>query len=133
MKIEHIGIAVTDLDQAEKTYEEILGVKVYKREEVASESVITSFLATANSKIELLASTDPSGPVARFIQKRGPGIHHIALEVEDIDREMERLSGLGYRLLSDKPGAGADHKRIVFLHPSSAHGVLIELCQEIEE
>ncbi|WP_236979316.1 methylmalonyl-CoA epimerase [Membranihabitans maritimus] len=133
MKLEHIGIAVKDLKKSEKMYEELLRTSVYKREEVPSESVITSFLSTGSTKIELLASQDPDGPIARFISKRGPGIHHIAFEVNDIEMEIDRLVEQGYQLISTKPKLGADNKKIVFLHPSSTNGVLIELCQEVKK
>lgn len=130
-KIEHLGIAVKDLDASEKLYEKLLGTASYKREEVASEGVITSFFQSGTNKIELLASTDPEGPIAKFIEKKGEGIHHIAFDVEDIHAEMERLKNEGFILLNEQPKRGADNKLICFVHPKSTGGVLVELCQEI--
>lgn len=130
-KIEHLGIAVKDLDAAEKIYEKLLGSSSYKREEVASEGVITSFFRSGVNKIELLASTDPEGPIAKFVEKKGEGIHHVAFDVEDIHAEMERLRAEGFILLNEQPKRGADNKLICFVHPKSTGGVLIELCQEI--
>lgn len=132
MKLEHIGIAVDDLEASEALFEELLQSKVYKREEVPSQSVITSFLQIKNTKIELLNSTDPDGPIARFIKNRGPGVHHLAFEVENIREEMERLQKAGYTLINKEPQRGADNKWVVFLHPRSTGKVLIELCQNIE-
>lgn len=132
-KIEHIGIAVKDLDEAEKRYEQLLGVPPYKREEVSSENVITSFFMTGPNKIELLASTSEDGVIARFIDKKGEGIHHIAFAVQDIHLEMERLKMKGYKLLSDAPKKGADNKLVCFVHPKELHGVLTELCMDISE
>ncbi len=132
-KVEHIGIAVKNLDDAEKLYEKLLGVKSYKRETVESEAVTTSFFQTGENKIELLASTDPDGVVARFVNKHGEGIHHIAFETDDIEAETERLKNEGFILLNEKPKRGADNKWVVFVHPKSAGGVLVELCQERED
>jgi len=129
-KIEHIGIAVKDLDQAEKLYAAILGAEPYKREEVKSEGVLTSFLRNGPNKIELLQSTTPDGPIAKFIEKKGEGMHHMAFAVQDIKAEMKRLASEGFRLLNEEPKKGADNKWICFVHPKSANGVLIELCQE---
>jgi len=129
-KIEHIGIAVKDLDQAEKLYSAILGAEPYKREEVKSEGVLTSFLRNGPNKIELLQSTTPDGPIAKFIEKKGEGMHHMAFAVQDIKAEMKRLASEGFRLLNEEPKKGADNKWICFVHPKSANGVLIELCQE---
>ncbi|MEW7281324.1 methylmalonyl-CoA epimerase [Aquimarina sp. 2201CG1-2-11] len=129
-KIEHLGIAVNDIEQANEVYEKLLGVPPYKQEEVESESVITSFFKVGDSKIELLASTDDEGPIARFIAKKGEGIHHIAFDVDDIQLELDRLEKEGFRLINKVPKPGADNKIIAFVHPKSAHGVLIELCQE---
>ncbi len=129
--IEHIGIAVKDIDTAEEVYEALLGIKPYKREEVKSEKVITSFFATGQ-KIELLASTDPNGVIAKYIEKKGEGIHHIAFEVDDIYAEMDRLKANGFTLVNEKPKHGADNKLICFVHPKTANGVLIELCMEIK-
>jgi len=131
-KIEHLGIAVKDLGAANRTYEALLGTSSYKEEAVESEGVVTSFFKVGDSKIELLASTDPEGPIAKFIEKRGEGIHHIAFEVEDIRAEMKRLSDEGFTILNEEPKLGADNKLICFVHPKSANGVLIELCQEIK-
>ena len=130
-KIEHIGIAVKDLDAANDLYANLLGVGHYKVEEVASEGVSTSFFKCGESKIELLAALNEESPIAKFIDKRGEGIHHIAFLVQDIEAEVERLEGLGFRVLNSIPKKGADNKLVVFLHPKSSHGVLVELCQEI--
>jgi len=133
LKIEHIGIAVKDLSKAEEVYSALLGVKPYKREAVEREGVITSFLRSGPNKIELLESTREDGPIAKFIDKRGEGIHHIAFEVADIRVEMKRLSEEGFQLLSEEPKPGADGKWVAFIHPKSSHGVLIELCQRMED
>lgn len=130
-KIEHIGIAVKDLKAANKTYETLLGKPPYKQEAVKSEGVITSFFEAGDSKIELLAATTPESPIAKFINKRGEGIHHIAFKVSDIRSEMTRLQAEGFTLLNEQPKAGADNKLVAFLHPKSSHGVLVELCQDI--
>lgn len=132
-KIEHIGIAVKDLKTSNDLYEKLLGIAPYKEEEVASEFVKTSFFQVGENKIELLEATDESSPIAKFIAKKGEGIHHIAFDVEDIQKEMERLSKQGFRLLNEKPKKGADNKWVCFVHPKSANGVLVELCQEIKE
>tara|TARA_R100001369_G_scaffold29172_1_gene52490 strand:+ start:191411 stop:191818 length:408 start_codon:yes stop_codon:yes gene_type:complete len=129
-KIEHIGIAVKNLEEANKTYQAILGVESYKTERVESEGVDTSFFRVGDSKIELLAATNPESPIAKFLEKRGEGIHHIAFNVEDIQAEIERLKGEDFVLLNDFPKSGADNKLVAFMHPKSAHGVLVELCQE---
>lgn len=131
-KIEHIGIAVKDLNQASKVYEMLLGFKPYKTEEVVGEHVITQFFGVGESKIELLSATHSESAIAKFIQKRGEGIHHIAFAVDDIYAEMKRLKDLGFTLLSEKPSIGADNKIICFVHPKDINGVLIELCQEIK-
>ena len=130
-KVEHIGIAVKSLETAIPLYETLLGTHCYKKEEVASEKVATAFFQKGETKIELLESLDPQGVIARYIDKKGEGIHHIAFEVEDIHKEMERLKAEGFTLLMDEPKAGADNKLICFVHPKSAHGVLVELCQSI--
>jgi len=130
-KIEHIGIAVKDLDDSSLLYERMLGYRSYKREEVESEQVITGFFRAGESKIELLQATSPQSAIAGFIEKRGEGIHHIAFAVNDIEKEMARLKAEGFRLLSDVPKKGADNKLVCFIHPRTANGVLIELCQEI--
>ncbi|WP_378188457.1 methylmalonyl-CoA epimerase [Aquimarina sp. W85] len=130
-KIEHLGIAVKDLDQANQLYQKLLGVAPYKEEIVESESVATSFFEVGESKIELLASTDPNGPIGKFIAKKGEGIHHIAFDVTDIELELKRLKAEGFKLINEQPKRGADNKLVAFVHPKSSNGVLIELCQEI--
>lgn len=133
IRIEHIGIAVKDLNAAEELYHKLLGTASYKREAVESEGVITSFFQVGPNKIELLESTRPDGPIAKAIEKRGEGIHHIAYEVADIRAEMMRLKAEGFSLLNDEPKRGADNKLVCFVHPKSAGGVLVELCQEIRD
>ncbi len=128
-KIEHIGIAVKNLHEAGKLYERLLGTEAYKTEAVESENVTTSFFKIGESKIELLESTSKESAISNYIERRGEGIHHIAFDVDDILAEMERLKGEGFILLSDKPKIGADNKLVCFVHPKSAGGVLIELCQ----
>lgn len=130
-KIEHIGIAVGSLEEAIPRFEKILGTPCYKTEQVESEKVKTAFFKMGQSKIELLESTDPDGVIAKFITKRGEGLHHTAYEVDDIEKEMTRLQQEGFTLLNDKPKKGADNKWVCFLHPKDTNGVLIELCQEI--
>jgi methylmalonyl-CoA/ethylmalonyl-CoA epimerase len=129
-KIEHIGIAVKDLKAAMETYKALFGAEAYKVEEVASEGVNTAFFLSGPNKIELLEGTNENSPISKFIAKKGEGIHHIAFDVTDIEAEMQRLEAAGFRLLNDKPKAGADNKLVAFLHPKDSHGVLIELCQE---
>jgi len=129
-KIEHIGIAVKDISVAGIIYEKLLNTTVYKIEDVESEGVKTAFLKSGPNKIELLESTMDDSAVAKFIEKRGEGIHHIAFDVEDIKAEMERLKSEGFILLNEIPKEGADNKLVCFVHPKSANGVLIELCQE---
>lgn len=131
--LEHIGIAVKDLAAANELYAKLLGAAHYKIEEVASEHVNTSFFKVGGSKIELLQATDDSSAIAKFIEKRGEGIHHVAFEVDDIETEMERLRGEGFRLLNEQPKRGADNKLVCFVHPKSANGVLVELCQSIKK
>ena len=131
IRIEHIGIAVKDLEKAEELYAKLLGTPSYKREAVESEGVITSFFKVGPNKIELLESTKEDGPIAKAIEKRGEGIHHIAYEVADIREEMARLKAEGFTLLSEEPKRGADNKLVCFIHPKSAGGVLVELCQEM--
>jgi methylmalonyl-CoA/ethylmalonyl-CoA epimerase len=131
-KIEHLGIAVKDIDQSNLLFEQLLGSVPYKSETVEREGVITSFFQLGESKIELLQATHSDSPIARFLEKNKEGIHHIAFEVDDIHAEMRRLKELGFVLLSDEPKLGADGKIIVFLHPKSTNGVLIELCQDTE-
>ncbi|MES2375279.1 MAG: methylmalonyl-CoA epimerase [Bacteroidota bacterium] len=130
-KIEHIGIAVADLKAAGKLYEKLLNTIVYKIEDVASEGVKTAFLKSGPNKIELLEASAADSPIAKFIAKKGEGIHHIAFEVDDIVAEMARLKNEGFVLLSDEPKKGADNKLVCFVHPKSAGGVLLELVQEI--
>lgn len=129
-KIEHIGIAVKSLAEAIPQYEKLLNSPCYKTEFVETEKVNTAFFATGSNKVELLESTDPDGVIARFIGRKGEGLHHIAFEVEDIEAEMERLRKEGFQLLNETPKEGADNKLICFLHPRHTHGVLIELCME---
>ena len=130
-KIEHIGIAVTDLKKSEDLFEKLLGKKPYKKEEVASEGVVTSFFKIGNQKIELLKGNNSESPVQKFIEKRKEGIHHIALHVDSIQKEVERLENLGFEFISTIPKKGADNKMIVFLHPKTTNGVLVELCEDI--
>lgn len=131
LKIEHLGIAVKNLEQSNDLFGKLFGKAPYKLEKVESEGVSTSFFMMGESKIELLEATNPESPIARFIEKKGEGIHHIAFEVADIHSEMKRLQDEGFILLSDTPKKGADNKLICFLHPKGTNGVLIELCQEI--
>ena len=131
-KIEHIGIAVDNLQQAGSIYEKLLNTSVYKTEEVLSEGVKTAFLQTGPNKIELLEASNPDSPIAKFIAKKGEGVHHIAFEVDDIRAEMKRLKDEGFVLLNDEPKLGADNKLVCFVHPKSANGVLVELCQEVK-
>jgi methylmalonyl-CoA/ethylmalonyl-CoA epimerase len=129
-KIEHIGIAVKSLDNAIPLYEQILNTQCYKTEQVSGENVNTAFFMTGNNKIELLESASPDGVIAKYIEKKGEGIHHIAFAVEDIYAEMTRLTAAGFVLLNETPKEGADNKLVCFLHPKSTSGVLIELCME---
>ncbi len=129
-KIEHIGIAVKDLEASLEIYRNLLGVDCYKTEAVDSEHVITAFFKCGESKIELLKSTNEEGPIAKFIEKKGEGIHHIAFSVEDIRAEVKRLKEQGFEVLNEEPKKGADNKWVVFLHPKSSSGVLVELCQD---
>ena len=129
-KIEHIGIAVKNLEEANKTYERLLGIAPYKQEGVASEGVKTSFFQTGESKIELLEGTTEESAITKFVAKKGEGIHHIAFDVEDIHTEMERLRADGFKVLNAEPKDGADNKLVCFVHPKDSHGLLVELCQE---
>ena len=129
-KIEHIGIAVKNFEAANKLFEDLLGVENYKTEEVKTEGVNTSFFQVGETKIELLEGTNPDSPISKFIEKKGEGIHHLAFDVEDIDSEIKRLKKEGFVVLNDVPKKGADNKLVVFLHPKSTNGVLIELCQD---
>ena len=131
-KIEHIGIAVKNLENGNNIYKKLLGKAHYKIEEVKSENVKTSFFQVGANKIELLEATSPDIPIAKFIEKRGEGIHHIAFAVKDIQQEMQRLENEGFTLLNKVPKKGADNKLVCFVHPKTANGVLIELCQEIK-
>lgn len=131
-KIDHIGIAVKDIDASNALFEKLLGISPYKLEEVESEGVLTSFFKTDTNKIELLAATNPESPIAKFLEKKGEGIHHIAFEVENIQEEIQRLKEEGFLVLNEIPKKGADNKLVVFLHPKSTNGVLIELCQSIK-
>ena len=129
-KIEHLGIAVKSLEVSVPLFEKLLNTTCYKTELVGSENVLTAFFSTGNGKIELLESTDPGGIIARFIEKKGEGLHHIAFEVDDIYAESQRLVEAGFELLNREPKPGADNKLICFLHPKHTNGVLIELCME---
>ncbi len=131
LKIEHIGIAVKNLETAIPLYEKLLNSPCYKKEVVESEKVTTAFFSQGPNKIELLESTTPEGVIARFIEKKGEGIHHIAFETTDIRAEMNRLKKEGFILLNEEPKMGADNKLVCFLHPKGTMGTLIELCQEI--
>jgi methylmalonyl-CoA/ethylmalonyl-CoA epimerase len=131
LRIEHIGIAVRDLDAGNDLFRKLLGSEHYKTESVESEHVTTSFFKIGESKIELLVATDPESPIAKFIEKRGEGIHHIAFEVQDIHAEIARLESEGFIPLNREPKRGADNKWVAFLHPKSSNGVLVELCQSI--
>jgi methylmalonyl-CoA/ethylmalonyl-CoA epimerase len=130
-KIEHIGIAVKNIESANLVYEKILGTPSYKQELVQSEQVNTSFFKVGENKIELLEATGPDSPIAKFLAKKGEGIHHIAFDVEDIVSEMARLKAEGFVLLNEAPKKGADQKLVCFVHPKDTNGVLIELCQQI--
>lgn len=131
LNIDHIGIAVSELANAVPLYERLLNSQCYKKEVVESEEVTTAFLTTGQTKIELLQSNNADGIIARFIAKKGEGIHHIAFEVDDIELEMARLKNEGFTLLNEKPKMGADNKLVCFVHPKEVHGVLIEICQSI--
>ena len=130
-KIEHIGIAVKNLDEANKIYEQVLGTRPYKMETVDSEGVNTSFFKIGESKVELLQATKDESAIAKFIAKKGEGIHHIAFAVKDIYKEIKRLKEDGYTIINESPKRGADNKLVCFVHPKNTKGVLIELCQEI--
>src|SRR5690606_38650466 len=132
-KIEHIGIAVKGLQTSNDIFERLLGTPAYKEEELASGGVITSFFMNGPNKIELLEATNHDSPIAKFIEKKGEGIHHIAFDVEDIVAEISRLKSEGFNVLNETPKKGADNKLVAFLHPKGTNGVLIELCQEIKE
>lgn len=129
-KIEHLGIAVEDINESLKVYEDLLGTSCYKEEIVESEGVKTAFLHVGESKIELLQATNSTSAIAKFLEKGRKGFHHVAFEVDDIDKELERLASLNFILIHQTPKDGADNKRIAFLHPKSTEGLLVELCQE---
>ena len=130
-KIEHIGIAVEDLGKSEALFEKLLGAKPYKKEKIQTEGVTTSFFKIADQKLELLHAVNENSPIKKFIDKRNEGVHHIALHVDSIKNEVDRLESLGFEFISTTPKKGADNKMIVFLHPKTTNGVLIELCEEI--
>lgn len=129
-KIEHLGIAVRSLEEAQETYAQLLNSEAYKSETVESEGVKTAFFQVGPNKIELLEPTRADSPIAKFLERKGEGIHHVAYATEDIRAELQRLKEAGYRLLHEEPKKGADHKWVAFVHPKDAHGVLMELCQE---
>src|SRR5699024_9105995 len=131
--IDHIGIAVEDIEQAVDTYERLLGTECYKREVVEDQQVDTAFFETGQSKVELLGATDEDSVIAKYLSKQGEGMHHVAFEVEDIHAEMDRLRQDGFTLLSEEPKHGADNKLVAFVHPKDNHGVLVELCHTIKE
>lgn len=130
MKIEHLGIAVKSLETSDGLFERLLGTQNYKKESVEREGVTTSFYQIGDSKIELVEASNPESPIAKFLDKKGEGIHHIAFGVENIFDEIERLKKEGFVFISEEPKDGADNKLVVFLHPKSTNGVLVELCQE---
>jgi methylmalonyl-CoA/ethylmalonyl-CoA epimerase len=131
-KIEHVGIAVKDLKKSNELFKKLLGQASYKTETVESENITTSFFKIGEQKIELLKSTSENSSISRFLDRRGEGMHHLALHVEDIPKEIQRLENEGFSFVSKTPVKGADNKMIVFLHPKTTNGVLIELCQEIK-
>ena len=133
LKVEHIGIAVKNLGEANALIAKLFGKEHYKTESVASEGVSTSFFQMGETKVELLEATAEDSAIAKFVQKRGEGVHHIAFEVADIEKEMERLAAEGFELIHKVPKKGADNKLICFLHPKSTNGILVELCQEIKD
>ena len=130
-RVEHIGIAVKDISSSTNLFERLLGVKSYKTEKVLSEGVSTTFFRLSDQKIELLSSISKGTAVEKFLESKNEGIHHIALLVDSLESEINRLEGLGFQFISKAPKEGADNKRIVFLHPKSTNGVLVELCEEI--
>ena len=131
-KIEHIGIAVKNINEANELFKELFGKESYKTETVESEGVSTSFFMLGESKVELLEAQNENSAIAKFIEKRGEGIHHVAFEVDDIYAEIKRLQAQGFEVLNPEPKKGADNKLICFLHPKTTNGVLVELCQEID-
>jgi methylmalonyl-CoA/ethylmalonyl-CoA epimerase len=132
-KIEHIGIAVKNLEESNKLFAKLFNKSHYKTEEVALEGVKTSFFKVGANKIELLEATNPDSPIAKFLEKKGEGVHHIAFSVTDIVKEIKRLKKEGFTVLNETPKKGADNKLVTFLHPKSSNGILIELCQEISD
>lgn len=130
-KVEHIGIAVKDINSSITLFEKLLGVKSYKTEKVLSEGVNTAFFGISDQKIELLSSINQASAIEKFLESKNEGVHHIALLVDSLEFEINRLEGLGFQFISKTPKEGADNKRIVFLHPKSTNGVLVELCEEI--
>ncbi len=130
-KVEHIGIAVKDINSSITLFEKLLGVKSYKTEKVLSEGVKTAFFGISDQKIELLSSINKGSAIEKFLESKNEGVHHIALLVDSLEFEINRLEGLGFQFISKTPKEGADNKRIVFLHPKSTNGVLVELCEEI--
>ena len=131
-KIEHIGIAVNSISDSNALFTKLMGVEPYKMEEVESEGVRTSFFKSGPNKVELLEATNPDSPIAKYLAKKGEGIHHIAFAVEDIVSELSRLKEEGFKILNEVPKKGADNKLVAFLHPKGTNGVLVELCQEIK-
>jgi methylmalonyl-CoA/ethylmalonyl-CoA epimerase len=132
LRVEHLGIAVKDITESNKLFEKLLGVAPYKSETVESEYVLTSFFKAGDTKIELLEATHENSAIAKYLEKKGEGIHHIAFEVTDIYAEMERMKKEGFLVLNETPKKGADNKLVCFLHPKGTNGVLVELCQEIK-
>lgn len=132
MKIEHIGIAVGNIEEANLLFEKLLSTAPYKMEEVETEKVVTSFFDMHSTKLELVAATSEESVITKYISKKGNGIHHIALAVEDIYSEIQRLKTLGFEFINEEPKKGADHKLICFMHPRSTQGILVELCQDIK-
>ncbi|SMO76519.1 methylmalonyl-CoA epimerase [Fodinibius sediminis] len=130
--LDHIGIAVADLEQAIDTYERLLDTECYKRETVEQQQVETAFFQTGGSKVELLGATHSESVIARYIARKGEGMHHVAFEVDDIHAELKRLKAEGFTPLSEEPSRGADNKLVAFVHPRDSHGVLVELCQSID-
>jgi methylmalonyl-CoA/ethylmalonyl-CoA epimerase len=129
-KIEHLGIAVKDLEASKQLFSKLLGVNSYKEEKVEGEGVNTAFFRVGETKVELLEATGPDSPIAKFIERKSEGVHHIAFDVADIREEVQRLKEQGFEILNEEPKEGADNKLVVFLHPRSTNGVLVELCQE---
>ncbi len=133
IRLEHLGIAVKDLTNSNKLFEKLLGQPHYKVEEVASEHVKTSFFRVGESKIELLEATAPESAIAKYLEKKGEGIHHVAFEVDDIHAAMQLAGQLGFKVLNEQPKRGADNKLVCFLHPKTTNGVLVEFCQTIKQ